>query len=152
MERIITYKSIDGKMFDTEEECLKYENEWTESYKLLQTMKFYNEDSSPVFIPKLESFLRVGEGNSTREDREATDDFFNVTHYVKFTNMDIFDETRAAYEKFVDRIGYILDISPIKSVYGVYVYDDDRGYAPIDDKYEAAKREILMMDKIIDGK
>ena len=152
MERIITYKSIDGKMFDTEEECLKYENEWTEDYKLLQTMKFYNEDSNPVSIPKLESFLRVGEGNSTREDREATDDFFNVTHYVKFTNMDIFDETRAAYEKFVDRIGYILDVSPIKSVYGVYVYDDDRGYAPIDDKYEAAKREILMMDKIIDGK
>ena len=139
MERIITYKSIDGKMFDTEEECLKYENEWTENYKLLQTMKFYNEDSSPVFIPKLESFLRVGEGNSTREDREATDDFFNATHYVKFTNMDIFDETRAAYEKFVDRIGYILDISPIKSAYGVYAYDDDRGYAPIDDKYEVAK-------------
>lgn len=151
MERIITYKSIDGKMFDTEEECLKYENEWTENYKLLQTMKFYNEDSNPVFIPKLESFLRVGEGNSTREDKETTDDFFNETYYVKFTDMDIFDEARAAYEKFVDRIGYILDVSPIKSVYGMYVYDDDRGYTPIDDKYEAAKREILMMDRLIDG-
>lgn len=151
MERIITYKSIDGKMFDTEEECLKYENEWTESYKLLQTMKFYNEDSNPVFIPKLESFLRVGEGNSTREDREDTDDFFNTTYYIKFTNMGIFDEASAAYEKFMDRIGYILGISPIKSVYGMYVYDDDRGYAPIDDKYEAAKREILMMDRLIDG-
>lgn len=152
MERIITYKSIDGKMFDTEEECLKYENEWTENYKLLQTMKFYDEDSNPVFIPKLESFLRVGGGNSTREDREATDDFFNATYYVKFTNMDIFDEARAAYEKFMDRIGYMLDISPIKSVYGVYVYSDDKGYIPIDDKYEAAKREILMMDRLIDGK
>lgn len=151
MERIITYKSIDGKMFDTEEECLKYENEWTESYKLLQTMKFYNEDSNPVFIPKLESFLRVGGGNSTREDREDTDDFFNETYYVKFTDMDIFDEACAAYEKFMDRIGYILNISPIKSVYGMYAYDDDRGYTPIDDKYEAAKREILMMDRLIDG-
>jgi hypothetical protein len=151
MERIITYKSIDGKMFDTEEECLKYENEWTESYKLLQTMKFYNEDSNPVFIPKLESFLRVGEGNSTREDREATDDFFNATHYVKFTNMDIFDETRAAYEKFMDRIGYMLDISSTKSVYGVYVYSDEKGYIPIDHIYKAAKREIFMMDRLIDG-
>lgn len=151
MERVVTYKSIDGKMFDTEKECLKYENEWIKDYKLLQTMKFYNEDSNPVFIPKLESFLRVGEGNSTREDKETTDDFFNETYYVKFTDMDIFDEARAAYEKFVDRIGYILDISPIKSVYGMYVYDDDRGYTPIDDKYEAAKREILMMDRLIDG-
>lgn len=152
MERVVTYKSIDGKMFDTEKECLKYENEWIKDYKLLQTMKFYNEDSNPVFIPKLESFLRVGEGNSTREDKETTDDFFNETYYVKFTDMDIFDEARAAYEKFVDRIGYILDISPIKSVYGMYVYDDDRGYTPIDDKYEAAKREILMMDRLINGK
>lgn len=58
MERIITYKSIDGKMFDTEEECLKYENEWTESYKLLQTMKFYNTDGGLIFIPKLESFFK----------------------------------------------------------------------------------------------
>ena len=152
MERIITYKSIDGKMFDTEEECLKYENEWTESYKLLQTMKFYNEDSNPVFIPKLESFLRVGERNSTQEDIEDTDNFFNETYYIKFTNMDIFDEASAAYEKFVDRIGYTLDIPSIKSAYGVYVYDDERGYAPIDDKYEAAKREILMMDRLIDSK
>lgn len=66
--------------------------------------------------------------------------------------MDIFDEACTAYEKFMDRIGYILGISPIKSVYGVYVYGDDRGYTPIDDKYEAAKREILMMDKLIDSK
>lgn len=151
MERIITYKSIDGKMFDTEEECLKYENEWTEDYKLLQTMKFYNEDSNPVSIPKLESFLRVGEGNSTREDREDTDNFFNTTHYIKFTNMDIFDEASAAYEKFVDRIGYILGISSIKSTYGLYIYDDGRDYVPIDDKYEVTKREILMMDRLIDG-
>ena len=151
MERIITYKSIDGKMFDTEEECLKYENEWTESYKLLQTMKFYNEDGNLVFIPKLESFLRVGEGNSTREDREDTDDFFNTTYYIKFTNMDIFGEACTAYEKFIDRIGYMLDISWIKSDYGVYVYSDDGVYIPIDDKYEAAKREIFMMDRLIDG-
>ena len=151
MERIITYKSIDGKMFDTEEECLKYENEWTESYKLLQTMKFYNEDGSLVFLPKLESFLRVGEGNSTQEDREDTDDFFNTTYYIKFTNMDIFGEACTAYEKFIDRIGYMLDISWIKSDYGVYAYSDDGVYIPIDDKYEAAKREILMMDRLIDG-
>ena len=151
MERIITYKSIDGKMFDTEEECLKYENEWTESYKLLQTMKFYNTDGGLIFIPKLESFLRVGEGNSTREDREDTDDFFNTTYYIKFTNMDIFNEACAAYEKFMDRIGYILDISSTKSVYGVYVYSDERGYIPIDHIYKAAKREIFMMDRLIDG-
>lgn len=151
MERIITYKSIDGKMFDTEEECLKYENEWTEDYKLLQTMKFYNTDGSLIFIPKLESFLRVGEGNSTREDREDTDDFFNTTYYIKFTNMDIFDEARAAYEKFMDRIGYMLDISSTKSIYGVYVYSDERGYIPIDHIYKAAKREIFMMDRLIDG-
>ena len=151
MERIITYKSIDGKMFDTEEECLKYENEWTESYKLLQTMKFYNIDGGLIFIPKLESFLRVGEGNSTREDREDTDDFFNTTYYIKFTNMDIFNEACAAYEKFMDRIGYMLDISSTKSVYGVYVYSDEKGYIPIDYIYKAAKREIFMMDRLIDS-
>lgn len=151
MERIITYKSIDGKMFDTEEECLKYENEWIESYKLLQTMKFYNIDGSLIFIPKLESFLRVGEGNSTREDREDTDDFFNTTYYIKFTNMDIFNEACAAYEKFMDRIGYMLDISSTKSIYGVYVYSDEKGYIPIDHIYKAAKREIFMMDRLINS-
>ena len=46
----------------------------------------------------------------------------------------------------------MLGISSIKSTYGLYIYDDGRDYVPIDDKYEAAKREILMMDRLIDSK
>lgn len=150
MEVITSYKSIDGKVFENKAECLRYENEWFKAYEHLNTMKFYTEDGELVPIPKIQSFLKAGMSEWNHQEHEEVDIFFDTTYFIKFTDMTIFLEARQAYEKFMDLMGYMLDISSTISVYGMYVYDDDRGYAPIDDKYEAAKREILMMDRIID--
>lgn len=150
MEIITSYKSFDGKTFENKEECLRYENEWLGAYELLNTIKFYTEDGELVTIPKIQSFLKAGVSEWTREELEEVDNFFTTTHFIKFTDTTIFYEVRRAYEKFLELMGYMLDISSTTSVYGMYVYDDSNGFIPIDDKYEAAKREILMMDRIID--
>lgn len=149
MERIVTYKAFDGKIFETENVCFTYEKALRETYdKVTENIELYNDNYEKVDPMTIEMFY-AGEDMSYEIEKQLDTLIHNIA--IMKINKDYFDFCRRELNNWFERAGYCLPVSPEKSKYDYYIYttkDLDNAFIPIDDKIAEASALIKLVLKV----
>ena len=148
MERIVTYKSFDGRIFHTESDCCEYEKILRETYdKVIENIELYDDCYEKVDPMTIEMFY-AGEDMSYEIEDQLDTLLHNIT--IMKINKDYFDFCRNELNNWFERIGYPFPISPEKSKYDYYIYTGKNfndAFIPIDGKIAEASALIKLVLK-----